>query len=380
MNPTYDAIIIGMGIMGSAAAYHLTKRGQHVLGIDQFNPPHTLGSSHGHTRITRQAYLEGASYVPMAQRSHELWRELEKETGKTLLAEIGGLNIGPENCQIVKGTVESADCYSLPYEILNAHEVQKRFPAFQLDTEEVGVYETIAGAVFPEESIRAHIDIASRHGLNIRTNERVIEWSVKNDRVTIHTERGCYQAETLILSAGAWSPQLFGFDIPLEVERKVPVWFQPDQPSDLFKPGDFPSFVWHCTDESNIYGLPGFHGEGVKVGFHQGGLKGEADQLSRQASWNETEDVRRTVASRFPRLNTQNITYETCLYTNTPDGHFVLGYHPKYQNVVTAGGFSGHGFKFGSVVGEILADLAMKGHTNYDIALFNPNRFSIDGT
>lgn len=380
MEKKFDVIVVGLGGMGSATAYHLAKRGLKTLGIDRFSPPHVFGSSHGHTRIFRQAYLEGLAYVPMAQRSYELWHQLEEETGKELLAEIGALNIGPRDCNIVNGTVVSAETYGLPYELLTANEMAKHFPAFRLDSNEVGVYEKAAGTLFPEKCIKAYLDAAARYGLEIRTNEPIVKWAVENGGVTVHTEKDTYYAEQLILSAGAWNPQLFGFTIPLVVERKVPAWFQAAAQSEVFKPGNFPAFVWHYNDDLNIYGMPGFHGEGTKVGFHQGGMTGTADGLPRQASVEETEELRKIVSNRFPYLDTKAVTVDTCLYTNTPDGDFVIGHHPEYQNVIVAGGFSGHGFKFCSVIGEILSDLATLGKTNYDISLFNPTRFELSYT
>ncbi|PTX49811.1 sarcosine oxidase [Melghirimyces profundicolus] len=375
MNAVYDVIVAGLGGIGSAAAYHLAKRGERVLGVDRFHPPHSLGSSHGHTRIFRQAYLEGSSYVPLAQKSCELWKRLERETGKDVFAPVGGLMIGPPDCPIVKSTVLSAERYGLPYQMLTAADTARRFPAYLLQRDEVAVYEEAAGVLFPESCIQAHLTAAVRHGSEIQTRNPVLQWTARNGGVTVHTEKGVYQAERLVLSAGAWNPQLFGFTVPLEVERKVPAWFQPAESPRMFEPGRFPAFVWHCTKELNIYGLPGFNGEGTKVGVHQGGLKGAPDDLPRQASLAEVEELRRLVARRFPLLNQTPVTVDTCLYTNTPDGHFVLGPHPGYQNVFVAGGFSGHGFKFCSILGEIIADLAIESQTDFDIRMFSPTRF-----
>ncbi|MGG1689193.1 N-methyl-L-tryptophan oxidase [Heyndrickxia ginsengihumi] len=375
MNKTYDVIVIGLGGMGSAAAYHLMKKGLRVLGIDRFQPPHQFGSSHGHTRIFREAYLEGASYVPLAQRAHALWRRLEEESGKDLLAEIGGVMIGPENCEIVQGTITSAKQYNLPYEMLSAKEMAKRFPAFYLAEDEVAVYEKTAGVLFPEACIEACLKIAISEGLEIKTDERVLKWGQEGGGITVYTEKGIYKAEKLVISAGAWNPDLFGFTIPLEVQRKVPTWFQAMNKPEIFNPDQFPIFCWRYTNDLNIYGMPGFHGEGTKVAFHQGGLIGTADGLDREVSSEEIAPIQRLVAERFPDLNINDVTIDTCFYTNTPDGHFVLGKHPNYDNVAIAGGFSGHGFKFCSVIGEILSDLVIKGKTNHDITLFDPVRF-----
>lgn len=375
MKNDYDVIVVGLGGMGSSISYHLLQKGLKVLGIDKYEPPHVFGSSHGHTRIFRQAYLEGVEYVPLAQRSYKLWRELEKKSGEELLSEIGAVMIGPYDCQIVQGTIVSAEKFNLPYEVLDEKEMKKRFPQFNLTSNEVAVFEKAAGTLFPEKCVKAYLDLAIQNGLEIRTNEPVIKWSSEEEKVTVYTEKGTYQAKKLILSSGPWSPQLFGYSIPLAVERKVPTWFQASSESEMFEPDHFPAFVWHINDNLNIYGMPGFHGEGTKVAFHQGGIIGTADELPRQASVNEAKEIRNVVLNHFPDLDASNFSMDTCLYTNTPDGHFIIGYHPKYQNVLLAGGFSGHGFKFCSVIGEILSDLATKGSTEFDLSLFDPNRF-----
>lgn len=371
----YDVIVVGLGGMGSAAAYHLARRGRRVLGLDRFSPPHSFGSSHGHTRIIRQAYLEGAAYVPMAQRAYELWRALEQESGRHLLAEIGGLCIGPRDCPIVEGTLTSAERYGLACELLTAADVARRFPAFRLAADEVAVFEKVAGTIFPEACIQAHLEMASRHGAELRTQEPVLSWTAGAGGVTVETGNGRYTAGHLVLAAGAWNPGLFRLGLPLEVERKVPAWFQPAAQAELFQPGRFPAFIWHYKEGLNIYGMPGFSGEGTKVAFHQGGLKGSPDELPRTATVEEIREVQEIVRQRFPLLNPDAVTLGTCLYTNTPDGHFVLGRHPEFANVALAGGFSGHGAKFFSVVGEILADLATGGTSRFDLTLFSPTRF-----
>ena len=369
----YDVIVVGLGGMGGAIAYHLARRGRRVLGLDRFTPPHDAGSSHGRSRIIRQAYFEDPAYVPLLLRAYELWEALAKDAGETLLVKTGGLMIGTPDSAIVAGSTESARRHGLSYRMLSPEDVGRWFPAFRLEPHEVAVYEEAAGVLFPEKTVAAHLRLAQAAGAELRFGEPVESWVAGDGSVSVRTPQGRYQAERLVLAAGAWNPGLLGGTFPLEVERQVSLWFRPAERPDWFE-DHFPIFVWDRGDEPALYGLPGLEGEGIKVGLHHGGLRGDPDALSREVTPADVEPVQRLLARRLPLLDPEPQRAAVCLYTNTPDLHFLVGPHPDHPAVLLAGGFSGHGFKFVPVIGEAVADL-VEGKARPDLALFSPARF-----
>lgn len=369
----YDVIVVGLGGMGGAVAYHLARRGRRVLGLDRLAPPHDAGSSHGMSRIIRQAYFEDPAYVPLLLRAYELWEALERDAGETLLVKTGGLMIGTPDSAIVAGSTESARRHGLQYRMLSPEDVGRWFPAFRLEPHEVAVYEEAAGVLFPEKTVAAHLRLARAAGAELRLNEPVESWVAGPSSVSVRTTAGRYQAERLVLAAGAWNPRLLGGFFPMEVERQVSLWFRPAERPDWF--GEhFPVFIWDRGAEPALYGLPGLNGEGIKVGLHHGGQLGDPDRLSREVTAADIEPVQRLLARRLPLLDPEPERAAVCLYTNTPDLNFLVGPHPDQPAVLLAAGFSGHGFKFGPVIGEAVADL-VEGKDRPDLALFDPGRY-----
>jgi sarcosine oxidase len=374
---TYDVIVAGLGGMGSAASYQLSGRGQRVLGLEKFSPAHDRGSSHGRSRIIRQAYFEGAEYVPLLLRAYELWEQLEQESGQELMTLTGGLMIGREDGGLVSGSVQSADEHDLPYELLDAGEIRACFPAYAPDPETVALYEEKAGFVRPEETVKAHLDRAASLGADLRFEEPVLSWEASEEGVRVETPGGSYEAERLVISPGAWAPQLLAdLGLPLEVTRQVMYWFEPANGLDLFLPDRFPIFIWEPDDGNMFYGFPAQDDDrGVKTAFFRaGGVPTTPETIDREVRQGEIDFLRGYLAEHVPDLAGRCLDARACMYTNTPDEHFVISPHPEHPQVTVACGFSGHGYKFCSVVGEILADLANEGSTRHPIELFSPAR------
>ena len=351
--------------MGSAAAAHAAARGRRVLAIEQFRPGHAEGSSHGRSRVIRLAYFEDPAYVPLLRRAYELWRRLESDTGRRLLHVTGGLMIGAPDSMVVSGSLRSAREHQLDHELLDAAELRRRFPPFTPRQEIVALYEREAGSLFPEESIRAHLDVAARHGAQINVDERVEDWQVSSSgAIEVTTSRARYACGRLILTPGPWAASLFKVaSLPLEVEPQVLYWFDPAGGSAAFAPDRFPIYIWDEGGGVQFYGFPADERGLVKVAFFRSAKKDEAS-------------MRASLAPRLPALAGGRIVESvSCKYTMTPDQHFVIGAHPEFPAVVIASPCSGHGFKFASVIGEILADLAMDGRTAHPIGLFSPKRF-----
>jgi sarcosine oxidase len=372
----FDAIVLGLGAMGSATAYHLARRGRRVLGLEQFTPAHDRGSSHGHSRIIRQAYFEDPRYVPLLQRAFELWETLQQQAGARLLLMTGGLMIGPEDGELVQGTLASAREHHLSHELLSRVDLKHRFPQFAIDETTVAVWESRAGALFPEDCIRAHLSQAARGGAVLQFEEPVQQWRAHGDGVEVTTSRGTYTAGHLIITAGPWAGEVLRRrGLPLEVERNVMYWFRPRDGAP-FTPDRFPIYIYEYIAGRFFYGFPALRGEGVKIAHHHSGELCTPDTIRREVGAQEVERIRALLSRYIPEANGDLLHTATCMYTNTPDYHFIIDRHPDHAAVTIACGFSGHGFKFSSVVGEILADLAEYGHTRHDIDLFKLARFA----
>ena len=363
-----DVIVVGLGGMGSAALAHTASRGQRVLGLEQFQPGHDQGSSHGKSRVIRLAYFEDPAYVPLLRRAYELWRDLEAKTGRSLLQITGGLMIGTPDSAVVAGSLRSAREHGLDHELLDAAQIHARFPPFTPGRDVVALFEHAAGVVFPEEAIRAHLDVAVDHGAHAHFDERVESWEVTaSGAIDVRTSRGKYDAGRLILAPGAWAPELFKIDwLPLDVEPQQLHWFEPRGGAEPFAADRFPIYIWDLGAGIQFYGFPADADGRVKVAFFRSKVKGEAA-------------MRDVLRPHIPAL-AGGALVETvhCKYTLTPDQHFVIGHHPRHCDVVIASPCSGHGYKFASVIGEILADLAIDGATHHSIGLFAPARFRID--
>ena len=376
---TYDAIVVGLGGMGSAAAWHLARRGVRVLGLEQFTPAHDLGSSHGNTRIVRMAYFEAPDYVPLLRRAYELWDELGTQNGADLLFRTGSLMIGQAGADVVAGTLASAARWQLPHERLDRDQMARRFPQFTLDPGQEAVFERNAGYVDPQAAVTAHLRMAERDGADLRFEAPVLGWDPDGDGVTVHTADGDFRAKRVVITAGAWAARLApGLDVPLRVVRRVMHYMAPLTPAAEFATDRFPVFVYQTAPGDAIYGFPWITdpAAGVKVGFHYRGAEVEADTIDRTVGGAEHEEMRAVLADRIPGLAGPHVSSTVCMYTMTPDEHFVIDHLPGAGGrVVVAAGFSGHGFKFTPVVGEILADLALLGRTSLPIEFLSAHRF-----
>ena len=376
----FDVIVLGLGAMGSAAAYQLSAAGRSVLGLEQFGPAHDKGSSHGRSRIIRQAYFEDPAYVPLLHRSYELWNRLEQESGRHLLTMTGGLMLGRADTDVVAGSLRSAREHQLPHEILDADEIRRRFPPFTPEAEDRGLYEERAGFLDPEGCITAHLDRAGQLGAELHFDEAVTEWRVVGGGVSVVTAGGTYEAAAAVISPGAWGPRvLHELCLPLVVERQVMYWFDPVGGTAPFEVGRFPVYIWETADGTQFYGFPAQDGPGggAKVAtFRLNGSETTPETIDRTIHDDETDRMRAAVRGRVGALDAPLLWAKTCMYTTTPDEHFVIGIHPEHPQVALAAGFSGHGYKFASVVGEILAELVVDGRTRHEITLFAPERFS----
>jgi sarcosine oxidase len=373
----YDAIVVGLGGMGSAAACHLASRGRKVLGLERHAPAHDRGSSHGESRIIRQAYFEGAEYVPLLFRAYQLWEDLERETGEDLMTLCGGLFIGPEDGELVSGSVASADEHGLPYEILDSPELKRRFPVFEPGPETVAIFEKRAGFVRPERTVRAHLDRASSLGAELRFGERVLSWEATDAGVRVRTEGGVYEAGRLVVAAGAWAGELLSdLGLPLEVTRQILFWFRPRGGVEAFAPERLPIWIYEPDDGNMFYSFPAVDGaDTVKAAFFRAdGTLADPNTIDRKVHDDEVDFIRGYLGRHVPAMDGELVAARTCMYTNTPDQHFVVSAHPDHSQVAVAAGFSGHGYKFCSVIGEILADLALDGVTRHPVDLFSPSR------
>lgn len=372
----FDAIVIGLGGMGAATAFDLARRGVRVVGLEQFAPAHDRGSSHGHTRIIRTAYFEHPSYVPLVRRSFERWYDLEQRGDCRLLTECGCLTIGAPDSEVVQGVRRSAAEHGLAIEVLDAIDLRRRFPPFRFGDEYGGVLESEAGFLDVEECVRAHINSAIRLGATLRFNEPVRSWSANQAGVQAITDQGRYSADRLIITVGPWAGQLLQkWGRRLTVMRQTPHWFETLNPQQ-FRRDRFPLYIADVPD-GFFYGFPVIDSFGHKVARHYGADELQTvESIAPETTPDDEQPIRKFLVEHLPDANGQLRRAQTCIYTLTPDRHFILDRHPEHENVVVAAGFSGHGFKFAPVVGEILADLATNGRTDQPIDMFRMNRFA----
>lgn len=380
-----DVIVVGLGAMGSAAIYQLARRGVRVIGIDRFTPPHERGSSHGESRITRQAIGEGEEYVPFALRSHEIWRELEAETGRSLLAQVGGLIIGRCTDAGIHGkpdfigqTIAAARRFRIEHEVLTAAEAMQRFSQFRLDGDETCYYEPGAGFLRPEACIAAQLERARVLGAEIRTGETVTRLTADANSATVVTDAATYACGHVIVTAGAWAPQLLGgvFARLLRVYSQMLYWFAPDDDR-TFAPGRFPIFIWRygTGEDDHFYGVPVVDA-GVKLATEQFAATISPDAGRDPRAQSEAQRMfDAQVRGRLIGLNERCLRAVTCLYTVTPTFGFLIDRHPQWERVFVASPCSGHGFKHSAAVGEALAELATQGTTRFDLSAFSLERF-----
>lgn len=374
--PAYDVIVLGLGGMGSATLFHLARRGLRVLGLERFDLVHEHGSSHGLTRIIRLAYWEHPTYVSLLRRAYQLWRELEDLSGERLLHVTGSVDAGPAGGSVFEGALRSSELHGLPHEVMDGAELHRRFPGYRLPREMRCLYQPEGGFLLPERCNVAHVERAHTHGAEVHCREPVLGWGATGGSVWVRTTRGRYEAGRLVICAGPWAarlvPELGGLAVP---ERQVLAWLQPARP-EYFRPDAFPVFNLE-VEEGRYYGFPSFLVPGFKFGkYHHRGEIVDPDGARREPE-PEDEDLLRAFAQRyFPDGAGPTMMLKACLFTNSPDRHFILDRHPDHPEVAIAAGFSGHGYKFCSVIGEIMADLAQDGRTRHDIEFFSLTRFA----
>jgi sarcosine oxidase len=367
-----DIIVAGLGAHGSSAAYRLAARGASVLGFDRFARGHTLGSSGGLSRIIRLSYYEHPDYVPLLRRAWTLWRELERDSGETLLTETGGLYAGDPDGELVSGALKSARTHQLEHEVLDAAALRARYPLFDWPDGWQGVFERQAGWLAPELCIETHLRLAEESGATLRFDEPVESWESTGDGVRVTTGTGTFDAKQLVIAAGAWASQLAPSLAPeLSVERSVLLWFEPTAERDAF--ARLPIYIVDDTDRI-FYGFPYIEGQGVKVAGLHFGDKADPDTVDRTASPRDEERVRAWLRRRMPLANGERRDAKVCMYTNTHDANFIVDRLADHPNVVVASACSGHGFKFSSVIGEILADLVLDGETRHPIGFLSADR------
>ncbi|MFJ7733846.1 N-methyl-L-tryptophan oxidase [Lysinibacillus sp. NPDC097231] len=369
----YDVIVIGAGSMGIAAGYYLAKSGKNVLMLDAFDPPHEEGSHHGETRIIRFAYGEGASYVPFVKRAGELWKELETLTDETLFLQTGVMNVGEENHSFIQNVKASAKLYDLALEQYSAAEAKEKWPGLSLPDHYVACFEPTAGVLRVEACIRAYRKLALEAGATLHTNEKV--QSIKAGSVVrVQTAKNVYEAKQLIVTAGAWATELLqtlDITIPVTPTRKTFAWFEADE--QLYGEDIFPAYCFEFAD-SSYYGFPSIDGAGLKLGRHDGGEAINPNAPLRPFAEHDAVDLQNFIQRFMPQHGALKYG-KTCKYSMTPDEDFIIDFLPKHQNIVIAAGFSGHGFKFSSAVGEVLADLVLNGKSKQDLSLFKVSRF-----
>lgn len=382
----FDVIVIGLGAMGSAATYQLAKGGAKVLGIDRFEPPHASGSSHGDTRITRRANFEGDEYVPLASRSHEIWRDIERQTGARLFTANGCLIYGSTGHpggmhgagNATSGTIAVAKRCGIAHEELDAAALARRFPQFRYGAGDIGVLETDAGFLLPEACVETQIRLAKSHGAMVRTGERMLRFDATAGGVAVTTDKGTYEARTLVLTAGPWIGELLPEHAEtFKVYRQVLYWFKTSGPITDFEPARLPVFVHDLPGGATYYGFPAIDGPdgGIKIAREEYRSTASPDTIERRVSPQEVADMFALVSPHIPQLTPECVRTATCMYTVTPDSKFVIDRHPSHENVIIASPCSGHGFKHSAAIGEALAQLAMTGKSDIDLSPFSLKRF-----
>ncbi|MGJ7487010.1 N-methyl-L-tryptophan oxidase [Variovorax sp. LT2P21] len=394
-NSHYDAIVVGLGALGAATLYQLSQRGARVLGIDQHTPPHDLGSSHGESRITRLAVGEGDAFVPLVQRSHRIWRELEARTGRQLLSQTGGLILAPRDRiaahhgkpDFLRRTIECAERFGIAHALLDAAAIRARFPQFALQGDELGYFEPEAGFVRPEEAIAAQLEGAVASGAVVRNGERVlaVEPLGNGDTVAVQTEAGRFTADQVVVAAGPWLPTFLGRQARVDwqadfgVYRQVMYWFDTGAAAADFAPGRFPIFIWMFGDaqEDYMYGFPGADAARpvLKVATEQYEHTTTPEILEREVSAAEIEAMYRSrVEGRFPQIGGRAVKARACMYTVTPDRNFVVDALDGAPNVLIASACSGHGFKHSAGLGEAIAERVLGRGTRHDLGAFARQR------
>ena len=388
MTTGFDAAVVGLGAMGSATVYQLAKRGKRVLGIDQFAPPHAFGSSHGATRITRQAIGEGEQFVPLVLRSYEIWPEIEAAAGKQLLSITGGLIMASERSDESPGaskfldqTIKSAVKFGIAHSVLDTDQIRSRFPQFNLVGDERGYYEPTMGFLRPELCIETQLAMAETLGAEIHPHEKLLEFATTANGIRVRTSADQYNVDHLVLSVGPWAASVLPeFASLFKVYRQVLFWFDLDSPLEAYLPGKFPVFIWAFGRHRDnfVYGFPAIDGlgGGIKIASEQRSVESDPSHIDREVKPEEVDEIYQTyVQKRLPGVSNRCLKAVTCLYTCLPDSGFVVDFHPKHPNIVIVSPCSGHGFKHSAAIGEAVAELVVDGQSAMDLSAFRMARF-----
>lgn len=376
MKKHYSVIVVGAGSIGMAAGYNLAKAGIDTLMIDTFNPPHGYGSHHGETRLMRHAAGEGSNYVGLALRAQELWYQLEEETGKNLFIPTGTLMVGDGDSTFMNATLESAEASSLTLETLTPKEISARWPGFSLPEHFTGYFEKTSGVLLNEECINEYRLLALQHKAELKTNTHVTNIQSNKSGAKVTTDDGIYYADKVIVSVGAWLGKLLAsLNLPLQIMRKTTAWFEAEVVPAAFTHPHLPAFYFSVQNQ-RFYGFPNITGSGVKVGRNDSERETDPDIMSEDFGEYENDegDLREFLGKYLPGSAGKLNHGKACMITKTPDKDFILDYHPEFPNVIIAGGFSGHGFKYSSVLGEILKQLVVDGKSHYNISAFSMSR------
>jgi sarcosine oxidase len=370
-----DVAVIGLGAMGSMALWRLAARGAKVIGIEQFGVAHDQGSSHGESRIIRTAYFEDPRYVPLVQKSFGLWQQLEQESSEQLLIRTGALMIGLMDNPLLTGTLASVRQHHLEHEILSASQMLERCPTHRMSPDEIALYEKDAGFLRPEQAIKAAIQRAEVLGATVHLNTPVERLEINKSGVYLTAAGQTYHARQVIVSVGAWLGRFLPeLRLPLQVERQVVGWFPVREPA-AYLPERFPVYMHDLSNDNMFYGFPSLDGKTIKVARHHGGASTDAAGIDRTVHQEDLDSIQEFVAAYLQGVEPRVVRSQVCMYTNTPDGDFLVGYVPARPEVIVLGGFSGHGFKFSPVIGDAAADLALEGQTAYPIDFFGLERF-----
>ena len=370
----YDVIIIGLGAMGSAASYYLSKNGVKVLGLDTYEPPHKLGSSHGHTRVIREAYHEGTSYVPIVKRAYELWNELDHEIEDKLILEYGGMYLGDDG-KYLSDAKKSAKKYDIPIKEFSSKEIKEKYNILNPPNNFKGLLENRSGAVFPEKAISNFLSKSINNGSSHNYNEKVIGWEKQSKFYKVETDKNNYFAEKLIFSSGAWIKNLVpSLKLPVKIERQVLFWFDPIKYKDKFHYSNMPNTGWDLDNGMEFYTQPNIENKGFKVAMHHNGKFISEDDLNRESNANDLSIVKNFLEEYIPLANGKLIDSRVCVYTNTPDLDFIIDFYPNDENIIICSPCSGHGFKFTPAIGEICSELVINNGTNYDLSEFSIKR------
>jgi len=370
----YDVIIIGLGAMGSAASYYLSKNGVKVLGLDTYEPPHKLGSSHGHTRVIREAYHEGTSYVPIVKRAYELWNELDHEIEDKLILEYGGMYLGDDG-KYLSDAKKSAKKYDIPIKEFSSKEIKEKYNILNPPNNFKGLLENRSGAVFPEKAISNFLSKSINNGSSHNYNEKVIGWEKQSKFYKVETDKNNYFAEKLIFSSGAWIKNLVpSLKLPVKIERQVLFWFNPIKDKDKFHYSNMPNTGWDLDNGMEFYTQPNIENKGFKVAMHHNGKFISENDLNRESNPDDLSIVKNFLEEYIPLANGKLIDSRVCVYTNTPDLDFIIDFYPNDENLIICSPCSGHGFKFTPAIGEICSELVINNGTNYDLSEFSIKR------